>query len=172
VPDEPDCLAWNAAVVAEIKDMHPDAVVTLASRDVRVGLTEQSLPGFVERWRHLADLGIPVLAIRDNPRFDSSMPDCVDRSGAASGGDGDPQPAPCGAPRDELYAAQPPWTLLPDVPPNVAFLDIADAVCGPDYCPAEIGNVLVYMDDNHLSASYSGSMSALVEDRVVAALGG
>ncbi len=159
-------------MAAQIADLHPDAVVTLASRDVRVGLTEQTPPGFVEQWSRLADLGIPVLAIRDNPRFDSAMPDCVERVRAAAADDGaEPGTPACGAPRSELYAAQPPWTLLPDAPSNVSFLDIADAVCDAEYCPAEIGNVLVYLDDNHLSASYTGSMSPLVEDQVVAAVG-
>ena len=172
VPDEVDCLAWNEAVAAEIADLRPDAVVTLASREVRVGLTEHTPPGFVDRWRWLAELGIPVLAVRDNPRFDASMPDCVDRARSDPDRvDGDPGP-PCGAPRSELYAEQPPWTRLPDVPAGVGFLDIADAVCDAEFCPAEIGNVLVYLDDNHLSASYTRSMAPLVEDRVVAALGG
>jgi len=44
-------------------------------------------------------------------------------------------------------------------------------VCGPDLCPAVIGNVLVYLDDNHLTASYSASMAPLVEGDVLAALG-
>jgi hypothetical protein len=167
VPDEVDCLAWNEAVAAEIADLRPDAVVTLASREVRVGLTEYTPPGFVDRWRWLSELGIPVLAVRDNPRFDASMPDCVDRA-RADGGSG----PPCGAPRAELYAEQPPWTLLPDVPAGVGFLDVADALCDPEFCPAEIGNVLVYLDDNHLSASYTGSMAPLVEERVVTVLGG
>lgn len=160
-PDEPDCLAWNGAATAEIADLHPDAVVTLASRDVRVGLTEQTPPGFVEQWRHLDALGIPVLALRDNPRFGSSMPDCVENVSTD-----------CGAPRAALYAPDPPWTRIPDLPGNVSFLDIADAVCTPTFCPAEIGNVLVYIDDNHLSASYSTSMAALLGDSVVSALGG
>jgi len=34
-----------------------------------------------------------------------------------------------------------------------------------------IGNVLVYLDDNHLTASYSASMAPLVEGDVLAALG-
>jgi len=163
VADEPDCLAWGEAALGEITNLHPDAVVTLASRDVRAGLTEQTPPGFVARWQQLAQLGIPVLAIRDTPRFDRSMPDCV----AADAVD----PAACGVPRDEVYASVPPWAHLPEVPPNVRFLDLADRVCGPDLCPAVIGNVLVYLDDNHLTASYSASMAPLVEGDVLAALG-
>ena len=169
VADEPDCLAWGEAAFAEIADLQPDAVVTLASRDVRLGLTEQTPPGFVARWQQLAQLGIPVLAIRDNPRFDRSMPDCVQSSWVQRSSDEDAPP--CGVDRAAVYAAEPPWTHLPDVPPNVRFLDIADRVCGPAFCPAVIGNVLVYLDDNHLTASYSTSMAPLVEGDVLAALG-
>jgi SGNH domain (fused to AT3 domains) len=70
-----------------------------------------------------------------------------------------------------VYAPEPPWTHLLDVPPNVRFLDIADRVCGPDFCPAVLGNVLVYLDDNHVTASFAMSMADLVEGDVRAALG-
>lgn len=171
VPDEPDCLAWNDAAAAEITELSPDAVVTLASRDVRVGLTEQTPPGFVQQWRRLNELGIPVLAVRDNPRFDNSMPDCVQRSDPTHGTDHTAGSVVCGADRDAVYAPQPPWTAVPDIPPNVAFLDIADAVCDPTFCAAVIGNVLVYLDDNHLSASYATSMAVLLDNDVTSALG-
>jgi hypothetical protein len=162
-PGDPDCLAWLDAAAGEIADLRPDAVVTLASRDVRSGLTEQTPPGFVEQWWRLHELGIPVLAVRDNPRFDFSVPDCVQQYGRDS-----PR---CGAEREAVYTAVPPYALLEDLPPNVSFLDVADAVCDATRCPAEIGNVLVYLDDNHLTASYTASMATLVEERVTAALG-
>ena len=60
----------------------------------------------------------------------------------------------------------------PDLPSNVVFLDIADASATPTFCPAVIGNVLVYIDDNHLTASYSTSMAGLLGDATVAALSG
>ena len=92
VAAEPDCLAWGDAAAAEIADLRPDAVVTLASRDVRAGVTERTPPGFVARWQQLAQLGIPVLAIRDNPRFDRSMPDCARSAWAHSRGPNIPAP--------------------------------------------------------------------------------
>jgi hypothetical protein len=106
------------------------------------------------------------------------MPDCVQASWAqepdaattATSTDA-PATASCGVERAAVYASAPPWAHLPDVPPNVRFLDIADRVCGPDRCPAVIGNVLVYLDDNHLTASYSASMAPLIEGDVLAALG-
>jgi peptidoglycan/LPS O-acetylase OafA/YrhL len=163
-PGEPECLGWNAAVAAEIADMQPDAVVTLTTRNVRDGLTELTPPGFVEQWWRLHDLGIPVLAVRDDLRFDFSMPDCVMQDGRGAD--------ECGVPREDVYAPDPAYTKLTDVPPNVAFLDPADVVCDDDHCPAEIGNVLVYLDDNHLTAAYARTMAPLIEEQVVAALGG
>jgi hypothetical protein len=163
-PDEPDCLDWGEAAAAEIADLHPDAVVTLASRDVRDGLTEQTPQGFVDRWRQLDELGIPVLAVRDNPRFGYSVPDCVQSD------DGDP--GRCGIDREAVYPPVPSYAQLDDVPPNVSFLDISDAVCDARRCPAVVGNVLVYLDDNHLTASYTTSMSGLLQAQLENALGG
>ncbi len=162
VPDEPDCLAWNAAAADEIAALRPDAVVTLATRDVRPGRTEQTPPGFVDRWWWLADLGIPVLALRDNPRFDYSVPDCLQQSGREAD--------MCGVDRAAVYPDVPPYALLGDVPPNVTFLDVAGALCDGPRCPAEVGNVMVYLDDNHVSATYSTSMAPLVEEQVLAAV--
>jgi hypothetical protein len=148
-----------------------DAVVTLASRDVRVGLTGQTPTGFVQQWRRLDELGIQVLAVRDNPRFDNSIPDCVQSAYLPHDTDQMVGAARCGADRDLVYAAQPPWAAVPDIPPNVSFLDIADAVRDSEFCAAVIGNVLVYLDDNHLSASYATSMAALLDDDFTRALG-
>lgn len=163
VPDEADCLAWNAAAADEITALQPDAVVTLATRDARAGQTEQTPAGFVERWRRLDEQGIPVIALRDNPRFDHSVPDCVQTQPDDVGG--------CGVDRADIYAPTPPWADLPDIPPNVTFVDTADAVCDAERCPPVIGNVLVYMDDNHLTATYSTSMSDLLASRIEEGLG-
>jgi peptidoglycan/LPS O-acetylase OafA/YrhL len=161
-PDAQDCLDWGAAAAAEIAERRPDAVVTLASRDVRTGLTEQTPTGFVDRWWELDALGIPVLAVRDNPRFDHSPAECV-----AQLGRGEPT---CGVERAAVYADDPPWTRRGDVPPNVTFLDLADSLCG-EICPAEKGNVLVYMDDNHLTASFAATLATVIEEQVRAAIG-
>jgi hypothetical protein len=137
-------------------------VVTLASRDVRAGLTEVTPPGFVEQWWRLHDLGIPVLAVRDNPRFDFSPPDCLQHLGRSA--------LECGVERAAVYAPEPPWARM-NVPPNVSFLDLSDQLCFTLHCPAEIGNVLVYMDDNHLTATYATTMAPVVERHVAVTLG-
>ncbi|MEU7814684.1 acyltransferase family protein [Pseudonocardia sp. NPDC049154] len=164
-PANLDCLNWNAAVVDEIADLHPDAVFTLASRDVRAGLTEVTPPGFVAAWQRMNELGIPVIAARDNPRFDTSFSplDCLQQRGRGA--------AECGLQRADVYGPIPPYQLVPDVPPNVTFLDFSDHLCDAALCPAEIGNVLVYMDFNHVSATYMTSLAPVMEERLHQALG-
>lgn len=162
-PADTACLDWNAAAIPAIVDLHPDAVFTLASRNARAGPTEQTPPGFVAAWQRLADASIPVVAVRDNPRFGFSMPDCVVEHGRYA--------AECGVERDEVYSDVPPYVAAPEVPPNVRFVDFGDLMCTDDRCPAEVGNVLVYMDDNHLSATFTASMAPMVEQALDAELG-
>jgi hypothetical protein len=152
--EAPGCQDWNERVLREIGDLRPDAVVTLASRQVRPGLTEDTPPFFVGGWRALDALDIPVLAIRDNPRFDYSPSACVEGQL--------PPDVPCSHPRSALYADTAPYQRLADVPANVAFLDLSNLVCTATECPPVIGGVFVYLDDNHLTATYARSMSPLL----------
>ncbi|WP_240051256.1 acyltransferase family protein [Pseudonocardia sp. EV170527-09] len=151
VADDQGCTDWNAAVHDQLVEMHPDAVLTLASRDVRPGLHEQTPEGFVQAWQRLDAAGIPVVAVRDNPRFDFNVVDCV-----ATQGRGAPD---CDVDRHTLYQPYPPWSVVPGVPPNVVFADVSDGICDPALCRSEVGNVLVYMDDNHLTATYAETLA-------------
>ncbi|OQO89543.1 hypothetical protein B1813_21690 [Saccharomonospora piscinae] len=159
----PDLRDWNQAVLAEIIDTRPDAVLTMATRDVRAGLTEHTSPGYVAQWRALAAADIPVVAIRDSPRFDHEPSESVQQHGLNA--------AQCVVPDRSTCPPHPPYRDAPGVPLTVEFLDFSDYYCEPDVCPPVIGNVLVYMDDNHVTATYLETMSPIVETRLVEALG-
>ncbi|EME51202.1 putative acyltransferase [Amycolatopsis decaplanina DSM 44594] len=51
------------------------------------------------------------------------------------------------------------------------FLDFSDYFCTAEVCPPVIGNVLVYLDDNHVSGTYMSTMSAIAEKAITEALG-
>lgn len=158
-----ECAQWNSDAADEIIAMRPDVVVTNGSREARVGLTEETPDGFVGQWRKLTDAGIHVTALRDNPRFNFTPSECVTEKG---------RDAPeCGVRRDQVFAADAPYTRIPNLPANVSFLDLTDYICPGQVCPPTIGNVYVYLDSNHISATYLATMSSLVEPQVVAALG-
>ncbi|MER6670931.1 acyltransferase family protein [Amycolatopsis japonica] len=163
VPGDQSCIDWNTAVVDEIVTTRPDAVMTIGTRDVKVGVEERVPAGYLAQWRKVDEVGIPVLAVRDNPRFGQSPSACVESRGAES-----PE---CATPRYDLYAAEPPYETLPDLPPNVRFLDFSDYFCTAEVCPPVIGNVLVYLDDNHVSGTYMSTMSAIAEKAIIEALG-
>jgi hypothetical protein len=154
-PGDAECLKWNADVQQELFDLRPDLVLTNGTRDVRVGLTEHIPEGFVEQWRSLAEAGIAVAAIRDNPRYDFAPAMCAEKHGVEA-----PQ---CSTPRADLLAAEPPYATIPDLPPNLGFLDFSHYFCTEDLCPPVIGNVYVYMDDNHIAATYMETMATIVE---------
>jgi hypothetical protein len=50
-------------------------------------------------------------------------------------------------------------------------LDLADSLCLPTVCPPEIGRVTVYLDDNHLTATFTASLAPTVGRRVASLIG-
>ncbi|MBM7814790.1 acyltransferase family protein [Saccharothrix algeriensis] len=155
MPGDAKCLRWNADAFDKILSLRPDLVLTNGTRDVRAGLTEETPPGFVAQWRKLEEAGIAVAAVRDNPRHPFKPSECASTHGAAA-----PR---CGAPRATLLSPEPPYASIPDLPSNVEFLDFSDYFCPGDHCPPVIGNVHVYLDDSHISATYMKTMASAVE---------
>ncbi len=158
-----ECAQWNREVLPKIIDLHPDVLITMGTRNVRVGLTERTPDGYVEQWRRLAEHGIRVLAVRDNPRFDYQPPECVQLHGLDA-----PE---CGRPRSELYHVQPPWETAGNVPADTAFVDLSDYFCTPAVCPPVVGNVLVYVDDNHVTQTYMKTLAPILKVKMLDALG-
>ena len=55
---------------------------------------------------------------------------------------------------------------------KVPVLDFTDLVCPGGACPAVVGNVVVWRDRHHLTATYSRSMSGFFGERLDRALAG
>ncbi|OLT43097.1 acyltransferase [Saccharomonospora sp. CUA-673] len=163
-PNNPECAAWNETVMQEILEIQPDAVFTIATRDAHPGREEITPEGYVDQWRTLSEAGIPVIAARDNPRFDVSLADCAENRG--------PEDPSCSRPRDRVYAEIPPYDEVPNMPQGVHFLDFGDYFCEGDVCPPMIGNILVYMDNNHITKTYMKTMAPIVQRELSAILDG
>ncbi|WP_067597908.1 acyltransferase family protein [Nocardiopsis listeri] len=155
-----ECTAWNADVMLELAELTPDAVFTLASLTDRK--EDEHVPtGFVDRWRLLDGMGVDVIAIRDTPRFDFPVPECIDRNGRDE----------CSSPKAESMAEVPPFKDLPNVPHNTRFLDLTDSLCEDGVCHGVIGNQLVYYDTDHLSYAFSRSLAVVMEPQLLEAVG-
>lgn len=143
-PDD-DCTRWGATVLAKAIDLRPDAVFVSATR-TREGRNEGVIPAQLEAWQQLDAADIPVVTIRDNPRFAWNPPACVTSYGRDA--------EECALDRSDVYLKRNPAQTHPEVPASARHVDLSDEICEPTSCPPVIGNVLVYRDGSHLSATY------------------
>ncbi|WP_267275805.1 acyltransferase family protein [Arthrobacter sp. CDRTa11] len=158
-----DCNAFNRASAAYVMEHRPDAVFTVASLTHVQAPFETEVPGYLDGIRQFTDAGIEVVGVRDNPRFTINMPECVQKNGAAA-----PE---CNVPVNESLAESSPLDGYRGKVDGLHLMDLSDFVCAGGSCPAVVGNVYVYKDDNHLTKTYVQSMIPMFEQRLLAATG-
>ncbi|EOM74782.1 acyltransferase [Rhodococcus rhodnii LMG 5362] len=162
-PDAPaDCRDWSEGVVAQLAIDQPAWVFTTSTRPNPEAPGDFTPPEYIELWARLADLGIPLLAMRDTPWLHDdgvaySAVDCI-----ADGG----TPTTCGMPRDAALSPVDPALVPAAAFPLVFPMDMNDAVCDDRVCRAVQGNVFVYHDAHHLSASYVRTMIPELDRRL------
>lgn len=152
-----ECRAWSRDALDAALAVQADMALVVTT-DVRFGKPERVLPGQVDMWQRLSEAGTTVVGVRDNPRFPHDPVTCVEEEG--------PDSASCPAARAEMYDPTSPVQGYPGVPSSMVQLDLTDAICGPVVCEPVIGNVLVYMDDDHVNASYVRTMVPVIEERL------
>lgn len=151
----PSCDEWNDAVRKEIASAPPDLVITNST--VSDGGGEHTPDGYVEEWKALGHRGVPVLGIRDTPRWMQDPIDCLNVESEI---------AHCWVPRSQTLAKMDPAAARADVPDNVTLVDLNDDICEGERCPAARGDVVVYWDLSHLTATFARSLA----DRLDAAV--
>ncbi|SNY80982.1 Peptidoglycan/LPS O-acetylase OafA/YrhL, contains acyltransferase and SGNH-hydrolase domains [Nocardia amikacinitolerans] len=162
----PDCRDWSAEVIDRLGVDRPQWVFTTGTRP-RDRTGDETPTDYLEVWSRLAEHGLNVLAVRDTPwlRRDGIRYRAIDC--LAQSGDG----VSCGMRRtdalDEVNPAAEPAASFPNVFP----IDLTDALCTPEVCPVIEGNILVYHDEHHLTASYSRSLAPELGRRLAPILG-
>ncbi len=163
----PQCREWVPKTMAKLVADHPDYVFTTSTRPWNIKPGDVMPGAYIGIWQTFSDNNIPILAIRDTPwlvtggkLFDP--PDCL-----ANGGDA----ISCGVKRSDVLADRNPTLDFVEQFPGLKPLDMSDAVCRPDICAAVEGNVLVYHDSHHLSATYMRTMSSELGRQIAAATG-
>jgi peptidoglycan/LPS O-acetylase OafA/YrhL len=158
-----DCNAYNQAVHDYVLQEKPDAVVTVGTRTDQGDAGEAIVDGYAAGIQDFTAAGIDVVALRDSPRFSFPMPECIERNGD--------DPAACARPRADVLAEVSPLQEFAATMPGVRPMDMTDLLCTADGCPGVIGNVLVYLDHDHLSRSYVETTVPVFGERFAAALG-
>ena len=158
-----DCNAFNRASAGYVMEHRPDAVFTVASLTHAEAPFETDVPGYLDGIRQFTDAGMDVVGVRDNPRFSINLPECVQKHGADA-----PE---CNVPVNESLAESSPLDSYRGKVDGLHLMDMSDFICAGGICPAVVGNVYVYKDDNHLTKTYVQSMVPMFEQRLLAATG-
>ena len=158
-----ECNAYNKASSAYVLEHRADAVFTVASLTHEDAPFETEVPGYLDGVKPFADAGIEIVGIRDNPRFTFNMPQCAQRHGADA-------PA-CNPSLSESLVEPSPLENYRGKLPGLYLMDMSDFICARGVCPAVVGNVYVYKDDNHLTRTYVQTMIPMFEQRLLAATG-
>ncbi|MEU8896094.1 acyltransferase family protein [Nocardia sp. NPDC048505] len=150
----PECREWSGEVLDRLDQQRPDWVFVTATRP-RPDRGDAVPPEYLEVWTALSERGLPVLAVRDTPwpRRDGvgyRALDCLAHRGNAYS---------CGVDRAAALDPENPALEPASAYPMVFPFDLTDALCRPDRCLAAEGNVLVYRDEHHLSASYARTLA-------------
>ncbi|MGE0218165.1 acyltransferase family protein [Mycolicibacterium sp.] len=151
----PGCREWIDSAMADLMADRPDFVLTTTTRPRTDAPGDYVPDSYLGIWDAFAANDIAIVGVRDTPwMYHDGMlfspVDCL-----AEGGD----PDTCGLPRSEVLADYNPTLDYLDRYPGLLPIDLSDAICRPDFCRAVEGNVLVYHDAHHLSASYVRTMT-------------
>lgn len=163
----PQCHQWVGKTMAKLIADRPDYVFTTSTRpwNIKPG---DVMPGtYIGIWQAFSDNDIPVLAMRDTPWLVKDGRPFEPADCLAKGGNGQS----CGVKRTDVLSETNPTLDFVEQFPMLKPLDMSDAVCRPEMCRAVEGNVLIYHDAHHISATYMRTMTNELGRQLAAATG-
>ena len=167
----PSCDRWSQWALEKVLEEKPDVVLTTSRfstalrPDQSVGEQETQdamVEGLVSHWRKIIDTGAVLVPLLDTPGPPGGgVPACVQEN--------QNHLTACRYPlegRAEKTGQPAALAAAKDVP-QARVVDMTDVLCpGGVYCPAVIGNVLVYRTGSHLTDSYAVSATDILAARL------
>jgi hypothetical protein len=161
---------WRRDVIDLIAGMQPDLVIMSSYRYKQVGSAAGRDPDVV--WQEGIDLTVSkvrpltthLILLGDSPTPQDDIPSCLASNLSSVGS--------CMSSRDNAVR---PGRLA--VERDVAqkydadFIPTSDWMCTDTVCPVVIGNVLMYRDNSHITATASEFLSPFIETAVKSVLG-
>lgn len=154
-----ECEEWQDEVQQRLAAEPPEHVFLTSTRpsavgderavDNPAGWGDEVPDSYVAVWRELAAAGLDVLAVRDTPWLTEVTDECLAEASVAE----------CSDDREVVLDAVDPAQAYAEEFPSMSFLDLSDAVCGPQRCSAVQGNIVVYRDGNHITTTYGQTMA-------------
>lgn len=161
--DFPECDQWKWKALEWILAQKPDLVVISESPNHRTGglspaqSQELVAKGIVAMSEQVTTAGIPVAMIKHTPWLSLNAPTCMSKPGATV--------AACSGVRSKAVRDAA-LNMAARMDPDLKLLDFDDAFCKGEQCPVVIGNVFVYRDQHHMTATFSRTLARVLHDRI------
>ena len=153
------CEEWKDELEPWLEKEAPktDVVVTTGYLKYLSGDDEQQAEDLADAWRPVAEKGVPIVALSDNPRHDEEPSLCLDRTRSTS-------PDRCGVSTTQAFPDDQVYEQAAQEVPEASYVDLTDLYCRDGECPAVIGGVNVYRDKHHLTSTYTRTMTPYIVD--------
>lgn len=150
------CAKWNQNAMAKILQLRPTVVFTTSTR-AQSG-KEKVPPSWQDTVGLLNQADIPVLAIRDTPWMNFDVAECVATKGADA--------IDCRRARNLMLAGENPAQNL-GRSDMIQHVDMSDQFCDDVWCYPVTGNVLMYFDKHHMTATYGKTIAPSLKKRIL-----
>jgi peptidoglycan/LPS O-acetylase OafA/YrhL len=147
------CKRWGADMMRRVAHDRPSLVILAQMRTAQVmGASDQRAfaNALARTWRDLGRSGVKLVVIDDTPEWAVDPDACLFRTRSCAFRPND------GGSLDPIHNA------ARVAGPSVKLIDMNPFVCPQGNCPATIGNVAVWRDRHHLTASYSHSLAPIL----------
>lgn len=143
------CLDWSERTYGEVRDDPTVDVVIISARSLdenhaHARIAQERIAAFVEAGKH-------VVVVHTPPGFTEDVPACVERT---TGDD------PC----TELEAGRNDWLASAAVAAGAELLELRALLCPDGVCHTVIGGTVAYLDEHHLTHSFTSTLSHWFED--------
>ncbi len=157
------CDQWRALIMARLRAEHPRLVVVSMSREQSAGSWQAGFTPYDSAWidsltrlvQQLRGNGSIVLVLGPVPDPRTAVPDCLS------------------AHLDDATVCSPPRSAAVNKAGIAAetaatkasggqYADLTELFCTSNRCPVIVGNAMVYLDWNHLTAEYSRQLAPAI----------
>lgn len=169
------CSEWNEALLEQLTgNQRPDVVVTSGSNNYRVLVDGEPVDdadnrdrfaaGMADSWQAVVKSGAHLVVLHNTPWLDLDVPECVSEH--------PDQLTECAADRaSAMEAAGDVQLAAAERVPGAQLVDLNRYVCPADQCAAVIGNVIVWRDPHHLTATYARTLASRLDEELAPLVG-
>jgi len=114
--------------------------------------------GLIDTWEKLESKNTQLVVIADTPWLGKNLPKCMERTNSNL--------EECTVFSNENNPFKDPLIAAAKKNIKVKFVDMSPYICPENKCYPVIGNVLVWRDNNHLTRTYSESLSEILYSEI------